>query len=79
MATGLAHRLGAAVEGLTPGYFALVMASGIISVGLQLEGFRVFSLILYLSLVGLALFGAVAWIQRRFVFWHRDRVITGEA
>ncbi len=32
------------VEGLTPGYFALVMASGIISVGLQLQGFRTLSL-----------------------------------
>jgi hypothetical protein len=27
------------VEGLTPGYFALVMASGIISLGLDLGGF----------------------------------------
>ncbi len=35
-----------AVEGLTPGYFALVMASGIISVGLDLEGFRTLSLLL---------------------------------
>ena len=28
-----------AVEGLTPGYFALVMATGILSVGMSLEGF----------------------------------------
>ncbi|WP_121258421.1 tellurite resistance/C4-dicarboxylate transporter family protein [Nocardioides ferulae] len=34
----LHHRISRAVEGLTPGYFALVMASGILSVGMQLEG-----------------------------------------
>ena len=44
----------------------------------QLNTPRVFSLILYLSLVGLALFAFVVWMQRRFVFWHRDRVVTGE-
>ena len=44
----------------------------------QLNTPRVFSLILYLSLVGLALFGLVVWVQRRFVFWHRDRVVAGE-
>lgn len=38
-----AHR---AVEGLTPGYFALVMASGIISVGMELEGFATLSNVL---------------------------------
>ena len=32
-------RAGHAVEGLTPGYFALVMATGILSVGMHLEGF----------------------------------------
>ncbi|MEZ5934653.1 MAG: ABC transporter permease [Alphaproteobacteria bacterium] len=44
----------------------------------QLNTPRVFSLILYLSLVGLALFALVVWVQRRFVFWHRDRVVSGE-
>jgi NitT/TauT family transport system permease protein len=44
----------------------------------QLNTPRVFSLILYLSLVGLALFAFVLWVQRTFVFWHKDRVITGE-
>jgi tellurite resistance protein TehA-like permease len=33
------ERVRTAVETLTPGYFALVMASGIISVGLELEGY----------------------------------------
>jgi len=43
----VAERLGArvlqAVEGLTPGYFALVMATGILSVGMSLEGFDTLS------------------------------------
>lgn len=38
----------------------------------QLDTPRVFSLILYLSLIGLATFWGVVWIQHRFVFWHRD-------
>lgn len=45
----------------------------------QLNTPRVFSLILYLSVVGLALFGSTVWLQRRLVFWHRDRVAIGEA
>jgi NitT/TauT family transport system permease protein len=44
----------------------------------QLNTPRVFSLILYLSLVGLALFAFVVWVQRTFVFWHKDRIATGE-
>jgi len=40
----------------------------------QLNTPRVFSLILYLSLLGLALFALVTWTQRRFVFWHRAEV-----
>ena len=35
----LGGRVAVAVEGLTPGYFALVMASGIVSVGLHLQGY----------------------------------------
>ena len=42
----------------------------------QLNTPRVFSLILYLSLLGLALFVAVTWTQRRFVFWHRAEVLA---
>jgi NitT/TauT family transport system permease protein len=44
----------------------------------QLNTPRVFSLILYLSLFGLALFALTVFVQRRLVFWHKDRVITGE-
>ncbi|SDL77928.1 hypothetical protein [Arthrobacter sp. ok362] len=39
-------RVSKAVQTLTPGYFALTMASGIISVGLELEGFHVLSAVL---------------------------------
>jgi len=38
VAVGFAHRFDRAVEGLTPGYFALVMATGILSVGMHLVG-----------------------------------------
>ncbi len=44
----------------------------------QLNTPRVFSLILYLSLVGLALYALVTWTQRTFVFWHKERVGDGE-
>lgn len=37
----------------------------------QLRIDRVFALIFYLSLVGLALFAVVGWIERKVVFWHR--------
>src|SRR3546814_19813682 len=34
---------------------------------------RVFSLIIYLSIIGLAVFMFVVWAQRRFVFSQKDR------
>ncbi|MGQ7845784.1 ABC transporter permease [Granulosicoccus sp. 3-233] len=40
----------------------------------QLHTPRVFSLILYLSLLGLALYALVTWTQRRAVFWQKDTV-----
>ena len=43
----------------------------------QLNTPRVFSLILYLSVVGLGLYAFVTWVQRTFVFWHKDRVTHG--
>lgn len=56
-------RVGYAVEGLTPGYFALVMATGIISVGLDLEGFVVLSrmLLVVCSLAFVALLALTGW------------------
>lgn len=41
----------------------------------QLNTPRVFSLILYLSLLGLALYALVTWLQRRVVFWQKDSVL----
>jgi NitT/TauT family transport system permease protein len=40
----------------------------------QLNTPRVFSLIIYLSLLGMALFGTVVWAQRRLVFWQKQSV-----
>ncbi|NND92925.1 MAG: ABC transporter permease [Granulosicoccus sp.] len=40
----------------------------------QLHTPRVFSLILYLSLLGLALYALVTWTQRRVVFWQKETV-----
>ena len=57
-----------AVEGLTPGYFALVMASGIISAGLELEGFRVLSvaLLVVAATTYAVLLGLSAWRFLRY-------------
>jgi tellurite resistance protein TehA-like permease len=41
--TQVGHRFVRAIEGLAPGYFALVMATGILSVGMHLEGVGVLS------------------------------------
>lgn len=58
--TGLAGRVAAAVEGLTPGYFALVMGSGIISVGLVLQGFTTLShLLLWVCAAAFAILGVL--------------------
>ena len=45
----------------------------------QLNTPRVFSLIIYLSILGLSVYLIVAWLQRRIVFWGRSRVtgVTG--
>lgn len=41
----------------------------------QLQTPRVFSLIIYLSLLGLATFWLVVVVQRRLVFWHKESVM----
>lgn len=46
MPTTYSRRLNRAIEGLTPGYFALVMATGIVSVGLDLADRSTLSLVL---------------------------------
>ena len=43
----------------------------------QLDTPRVFSLIIYLSFLGLAMFMSVVWIQRTFVFWNKPDKIGG--
>lgn len=43
----------------------------------QLNTPRIFSLIVFLSLMGLALFWTVVWVERRFVFWHKSSVAGG--
>lgn len=40
----------------------------------QLDTGRVFALIIYLSFLGMAMFGAVVWAERRLVFWHKGSV-----
>ena len=61
-------RVRRAVEGLTPGYFALVMASGIISVGMKLKGFDAISMTLliicaagFMILIGLTVWRFIAY------------------
>jgi NitT/TauT family transport system permease protein len=44
----------------------------------QLDTDRVFALIIYLSFLGLAMFGLVVWLQRRLVFWYKASV-AGQA
>ena len=73
------HLFRAATAAALAAWAALPVAAQELEQITQLNTPRVFSLILYLSLVGLALFAFVVWLQRRFVFWHRDRVVTGEA
>ena len=43
----------------------------------NLDTGRVFALIIYLSFLGLAMFGTVVWLQRRLVFWHKASVSGG--
>lgn len=65
---GLVDRVRAGVKSLTPGYFALVMASGIVSVGMHLEGHETLSTALlvvcaaaFVVLLGLTLWRFVAF------------------
>jgi NitT/TauT family transport system permease protein len=43
----------------------------------QLDTPRVFALILYLSLLGLALYFSVVFLQRRLVFWNKSQTPGG--
>ncbi|WP_238383383.1 MULTISPECIES: tellurite resistance/C4-dicarboxylate transporter family protein [unclassified Nocardioides] len=65
----LGERIRVGVEGLAPGYFALVMASGILSVGMELQGYRVLSDVLLAVCAGafVLLLSLTAW---RFVAYR---------
>src|SRR5690606_3748825 len=69
MVDGFRERLRPAARGLTPGYFALVMASGIISVGMQLEGRTTLSALLLLVCAAafVVLLALTAW--RLVAYW----------
>jgi tellurite resistance protein TehA-like permease len=62
-------RVRASVRGLTPGYFALVMASGILSVGLSQQGHDDLSLVL-LVVCGAAFLVLLALTAWRFVAYR---------
>lgn len=65
-----ADRMRRAVEGLAPGYFAFVMATGIISVGMKLEGFQVISaaLLFCCEVAFVVLLSLTLW---RFISYRR--------
>lgn len=69
---GLGDRIQEAVRGLTPGYFALVMASGIISVGMSLEGHTQVSVLLLV--VAVAAFVVLGLLTVWRLVAHRDAV-----
>jgi tellurite resistance protein TehA-like permease len=72
--TGFAGRVAAGIEDLHPGYFAFVMATGIISTGTSLLGPSWLSLVLLvIASIGFAVLVAalVVWLAR-----HRSRVVA---
>lgn len=44
----------------------------------NLDTARVFALIIYLSLLGIMIFGAVVWAQKTFVFWQKSSTIANQ-
>jgi tellurite resistance protein TehA-like permease len=74
MATGLGARWQHALRGLAPSYFALVMGSGIISVGLLLRGQRILSevLLVIVACAYVVLLMLTGWR----VLAHRDAVAS---
>ncbi|WP_245565320.1 tellurite resistance/C4-dicarboxylate transporter family protein [Nocardioides insulae] len=84
MGEGILDRFRRAAQGLTPGYFALVMASGILSVGFELQGYAVLSGVLlaicaaaYLLLGGLTLYRLVAYPSAMGADFHDPRRAFG--
>ncbi|HLS63855.1 MAG TPA: tellurite resistance protein permease, partial [Ruania sp.] len=72
MSSTVTARADGAVASLTPGYFALVMATGILSIGADLEGVRVLSaVLLVLCVVVFVLLLALTGLR---LVRHRDRI-----
>jgi NitT/TauT family transport system permease protein len=44
----------------------------------NLDTARVFALIIYLSMLGIMIFGSVVWAQRTFVFWQKSSTIANQ-
>lgn len=72
MTTGGTVTRGSGIRGLDPGYFALVMATGIVSIALHLEGFRVLSQVLLV--VTVACFVVLLVLTGVRVILHVDAV-----
>src|SRR5690625_6538463 len=77
---GIKSVLSSALERLSPGYFALVMATGIVSVGLYLVGFmRLSTVLLWITAAAyVVLWGVYIWRSVR----HRKamrRELCGQA
>lgn len=70
---GLGERVSSAVRSLTPGYFALVMGSGIISVGMHLRGLEAMSTVLLL--VAITAFAILLVLTAVRLIAYRDAVI----
>lgn len=71
--TGMVPRVAALVEGLTPGYFALVMASGIISLGFKLIDVGAVSSVLF-AVCAMAYVVLIVLNTTRFVAFRRAMV-----
>ena len=74
MSTTLSERTATAVAGLTPGYFALVMATGILSVGMTLVGFTVLSTALLAVCATAFVLLLVLTVVR--LLRHRDAIVA---
>lgn len=71
---GLATRIDDGVRTLSPVYFALVMATGVISLGLDLEGFHAASIVLF-SIAALA-YAIILVMTVWRVLRHRDAFVA---
>ncbi|MFV0251871.1 MAG: tellurite resistance/C4-dicarboxylate transporter family protein [Beutenbergiaceae bacterium] len=75
---GIAARVNDSIRTLTPGYFALVMASGIVSVALQQRGWMAISYVLF-AIAGLAYIVLVALSIVRFIRYRAEMAADFQA